>query len=1227
MLKRLELAGFKSFADKTAFEFGHGITVVVGPNGSGKSNVVDGIRWVMGEQSAKSLRGREMADVIFNGSGTRRSVGFAEVTLTFDNARRQLRCDADEVLITRRVYRTGEGEYLINKTPARLRDIRDLLIGSGAGTEAYSIIEQGRVDALLQSSAKDRRAIFEEAAGISRFKAKKIETLRKLEHVDQNLLRLVDIVEEVEKQLRSVKLQAGKARRYQELSERLRDLRVRTGLADFDELARRLSTLDGAVTRLQHEVTAQSARATSLEAKELQLNSLIEELDTAIRSREAMLTDTRQEIARFESQISFERVHGRELGGQLERLRGQWSEVSARVLELDRQVARFRTETDRVAGRHVEMQQQVADDQTRLDDLEQEIESLSEQNETERAELLEGLRAQTTIRNAIAACDSQVRTLAAQRQRLESRAQVLSTQANRLREQLELLATQEGTQQAQIDTLRIHLADLRSRREAMLAAQDRRAAQEGDLRAQLASRNSRIDVLGELERRHEGLGAGVQQALALPGAADRVIGLVAELFQVDVSNAALVERALGARAQDLIVHRQADAIAWAEQHRAALRGTVRFLALDVLPAFEAAVDDSPNRRAGMPVLPDGAVPADTLVRVPQALQPVATHLLGRTYVVDDLATAARLARDTAARDRPESACRFLTRQGDLVEADGSVTTGAAHAGAGLISRKSELRELREQVAELARQRTELEQDTAAAEHLLAALDTERAAAEQQSAADTDAITQLRQEISTRRQQLAGLDDELAVSHNEIRLIDRDLGESQQQKALAESQLAEHAAAQQFREQGIADRESLIDERMADRNQRRDELTAAKVELAKTAERLANLRQRLDLLDGQLAQGKNTVRDTLDQICQARLAEQDSQRKTLRASSQIALLYTRKESLARQIVQLVQQREAYRGERHTVGNDAHDAREKLQGMQADWHNSQLQANDVRHQQATLADRLAEDYGADLRALHAGYQPDPTLDRAAVDQEVHELRRKIAGLGNVNLDALRELEELEGRAKMLAEQRDDLIHAKAALEVIIHKIDGDSRRLFSETLDTVRAHFGELFRKLFGGGKADIVLEDPDNVLESGIEIMARPPGKEPRSISLLSGGEKTMTTVALLLAVFRSKPSPFCILDEVDAALDEANVERFTGALRDFLDQSQFIMITHCKKTMLCADALYGVTMQESGVSKRISVRLEDVNDKGEISRAALERSERDEPAPEATEPEGDQAAA
>ncbi len=1199
MLKRLELLGFKSFADKTIFEFGAGITCIVGPNGSGKSNVVDAIKWVLGEQSAKSLRGKEMADVIFNGSATRRSLGVAEVTLVLDNAQRVLPVDAAEVQLTRRVYRSGEGEYLINKNPARLRDFRDMFMGTGAGTEAYSVIEQGKVDVLLQASTKERRLLFEEAAGISRFKARKVEALRKLEHVDQNLLRLHDIVEEVEKQLRSVKLQAAKARRYKEHTERLRDLRVKIGLADFHVFAGQLRELDERTTVLGQEVATQSKGCDSIDAKLIQVQSLLEELDNQVRSLEASLTDTRQEIGRLDSQAAYERAHARDLTGQIERLRGQWAEFFNRVAELERHIATISTEVARVEAACAASRAVVDAEAAELDQLRTEVASQQEAVAEAQTRYMDLVQTASGLRNELAAIDSQERTLRAQRQRLEGRCQTIEVPVRELTAEVAELAARETAADEIRAALRANLAELAGRDEQLRESHERITDALSELRERRSGAAARVDLLEDLESRQEGLSTGVQTALALPQLAENKLGLVADLIQVELDHAAAVEQALGDRAQSIVVRRQSDVIELLAQQTERFQGTVGFLPLDRIATVAAAPANEPpqlRQHAGF------VARADELVRVPAGLDILAAHLLGQTVVVRDFPTALELAGQAGQ-------FRFVTLAGDMVEPNGTISTGDSHATAGLVSRKSQLRALRDDIAAL--DGTIAGQDKSLDE-LAASIDQaerEQTALVDRLAMTGDELAQLRNRMTGRRQQLASLEEELQLNRSEMNDIDRDLTEVAAQRAVLRTRLAQTDGDAANSDNFVREQESVIGDKLADVEARQADLTASQIELAKTEGHLGGLRQRLGALTADLDERQRVQRETREQIDAAVEREQTCQRKILAASSQTSQRFLQKEKLSREIAALAGRRDNFRQQRQSLSADSQSSRERLQQLQAELHQRELETNDLRHQRTSLAERLLDDYEIDLATLYEGYQPDPSLERERAQQEITELRRKIAGLGNVNLEALAELQELETRSTTLHAQLDDLSQSKATLDEIIHKINQDSQKLFVETLDAIRSHFGELFRKLFGGGRADIVLENEADVLESGIEIVARPPGKELRSLSLLSGGEKTLTTVALLMSVFRAKPSPFCILDEVDAALDEANIERYTTLLREFSGQAQFIMITHSKKSMICADVLYGITMQESGISKRVSVCFEDVNEQGEINEAAIAREQ------------------
>jgi chromosome segregation protein len=592
------------------------------------------------------------------------------------------------------------------------------------------------------------------------------------------------------------------------------------------------------------------------------------------------------------------------------------------------------------------------------------------------------------------------------------------------------------------------------------------------------------------------------------------------------------------------------------------------------------------------------------------------QLLGQTLIVRDLDTARQL----AAR---AGGYRYVTLQGELLEPDGTLTVGTHHAETGILSRKSELRELREQAIVLDERIAVTEHGLLDLRERAAALDTRLGSIQEEIDVLAEQAADLRSRLVQRRQRREGLHEEVAISRSEISGVEHDIQELEESWRRARAQ-AEAADAQvqalQARLQG-ADQE--IRQREHQRQQRQQDVTTAKVALAKIEERLTALRAKHRQTQTDLEQRRQEQAQGDQRLTAARSRLEESARTMLQASSMLAEWYLRKESAEHRAAELVGQREAQRQERHTLTERAQAARSEWRTHQEQAHARELVVNDMRHHREGIAERLREDYQIELAELYQQAladgrfaavpeetatapeiddlpeqddRPPPQgrqLDAAVINEEIAELRRKLNRLGSVNLDSLQELAELEARADTLQTQFDDLAAAKRSLEEIIAEINRDSRRLFSETFAAIRGHFQELFRKLFGGGMADIVLEEESDILESGIEIIARPPGKELRSISLMSGGEKTMTAVALLLAIFRSKPSPFCILDEVDAALDEANIGRFTAVLRDFLDQSQFIIITHSKKTMAVADVLYGVTMQESGVSKRVAVRFED----------------------------------
>jgi chromosome segregation protein len=1202
MLKALELIGFKSFADKTRFEFPPGITVVVGPNGSGKSNVVDAIKWVLGEQSAKSLRGREMADVIFNGSTGRRAVNTAEITLTLDNADRALAIDTREVHVTRRVYRSGEGEYLINRQPCRLRDIRDLFAGTGVATEAYSVIEQGKVDIMLQSSPRDRRLIFEEAAGISRFKAKKIEAQRRMERVDQNLLRLSDIVEEVESRLRSVRMQAAKARRYREYSQRLQDLRTQVALVDWRRLTEQLTLIQAELDQLREEAASSQATAERLEADALAIEVELVAREQTLRQSEGQFAANREAIAATESFVEHERVRGTDLEQEAVRHRRQLATVTTRASDLDEQHEATRAEAIAAQRQYEECFKRAGDDERALSDLGAQLDKLRGQTGELQLSYLTQLRAATALGGEISALEMRVSTAETLGDRCRRRIAELTTMVAEATSQATALVERESVVVAAQESARRQLEqcemELALRREATAAAQRELIQLEG----RLVSVRERAALLEELEARQEGISAGVRQVLAasrtaIDGPLRNVRGLLAELISVNVELAGLIDAALEDAAGYLVVEATDDFFDLLVEQTYRFEGRVGFL-----PLVRSA--DPPN---GADLTPKPGVlgRADRFVQTESQYEPLVRSLLGQTWIVESLSHALALV------DQGGPQARLVTRAGEVVGADGTLLVGPRQSSIGLVSRRSELRSLRRELEALQSRREDLERR-------LAAFEAEVTALEQQ---------QIRQQAAHREAMAEAARHELALQTARDRMaeVERQLSGVQVEQAAAQTEHEAAATALAAARQRLASLESSVasiqsqlewDRRQMDElDARRAALqqagTAAQIDLAKCEQRLDDLRAQVREFESHRQERDRLLVEHHQRLEDNARRQDESQRNILQAESRLADLYVQKEELARQIVSLGEEREGLVARRSECAASTQRLRTSAAKLQRRVHEQELLQSDLVHQRTTLADRLREDYAIELGELEQAPSPEELNQREAVEQEIADLRRKINLMGGVNLDALAELDELEARHAHLSAQHQDLSEAKAALESIIERINADSRRLFAETLETVRGHFQQLFRKLFGGGQADIVVEEGADILDGGIEILARPPGKEPRSISLLSGGEKTLTCVALLLAIFRSKPSPFCVLDEVDAALDEANIERFVAVLKEFLAITQFIVVTHSKKTMTAADTLYGITMQESGISKRVSVRFEDVSETGEISRAAIERGAND----------------
>lgn len=1187
MLKALELIGFKSFADKTRLDFHAGVTCVVGPNGSGKSNVVDAIKWVTGSQSAKAMRGKEMTDVIFNGASERKAMNSAEVTLEFDNTAGLFELEAPTVRFTRRVYRSGEGEYLINGSPTRLRDIRALLAGTGIGAESYSVIEQGRVDALLRASPKDRRAIFEEAAGVSRFRLKKHEAAKRLARVEQNLLRLSDIVDEVEGRLRRVKKQAGKAQRYRESAQRLQQLRTQLALVDWQALDQKAERIERRTSALAAEQQQGQTTLSHAEEELDRLESAEQQAASQLATVDKQAADLREQIGAARAKIETDYLRIAELHAELQQRRSRLKGALAsgpqgadEGVGLKEQLAAAEADRSRTAQRLETAERAVSTLDQQLAELTEQSEELERASQAEQDEYNE-------IKRREEQSASVLNTHTAEQQTSRKRRSVVEAELERLQRDVETSRARQAAAAAELDAVSQQLGELQSQ-----TAQQRKELD--DCRKRLADGESTVARLRTLIEAAEVLDSDLREVRSrLPDESSRawrVEGVLADLLHVDFDSAPMVEAALGPRARHLVLDSGQMLLADLAAGSASPAARVSLQRLD-FQATASVVD-----RIDLSGEPGVMGRADQFVECEPRYEPLVRRLLGRVWFVDTLETAERLANGVG------KGLSFITYQGESLTADGVLTVGQRKSSQSLFQRRAQLDEHKTELATATRAIDSLREQAARLEQAINSQESacQRGLERRNEATDAHAETRHRTrrleekcaELNAERESLQAADthadEKLAALREETQSL------RQQIERLEESR----QATTQKREQLAADRQAVAS--------RLQPLQAALIEQQVAA---AKAEQRVEVLTSQWRQARNsnTEQSRLREEaaaditeCLGRIAATELRLLGLRA--ELDGLHLDHERVHRERRSLQTSAETARGRRNQIAVAVKKRRVEVDQLGAERQRLAIQLAEVRHEQTAVGDRMRDDYSIDLSKISAAHDAEAVGDREAVEREIAELREDVHSVGAVNLESIEELDDLESRFNELSSQYKDLSDAKNALERLLQRLNIETRKLFLTTIESVRGEFRELFRQLFGGGEADLALVDgdDDDPLDAGVEIRAQPPGKELSNITLLSGGEKTLTCVALLLALFRTKPSPFCVLDEVDAALDEANIDRFTNVLSEFLSSTQFIVITHSKKTMTDADTIYGITMQESGVSKQVAVRFEEVDEQGFI---------------------------
>ena len=1175
-LTHLDVFGFKSFHDKTEIPFGPGITGIVGPNGCGKSNIVEAIRWVLGEQRAGAVRGHRMEDVIFAGTRSRKPLGMCEVSLTIDNTEQGLAIDFSEVTVTRRLFRSGDSDYLLNKVPCRLLDIQNLLMDTGLGPGAYSVMEQGMVDEIIDDRTENRRRLFEEAAGITKYKARRRSTWNKLESTQADLLRLEDLVGEIKRNVDLLARQVGRARRYQELKAELDDLDVRFGRHRFFTLRDRIRPLQQEFEELSRTVEAGLARFTALEADLETRRLAVTESEGALQQAGLHLSRCQEEIHALDTRLvsSRERRQAQEqtmrrASEQRQESRRQLGETEARIEEARANLKRSEARAAGFAGRLRSQEDAAAA-------AEAEYESIRSSLESENRRLRELLRESSERSESMA-------RLRTERQGLEQMAAHLRAEVEeddgllrRARRSLEDAESRLEARRGRASAIAEALDSSRQRRAAADSAVSAGAGRAAALRREIEAGQARVEGLERLRSGYEGCAGGVRELLAGSARSGLFEGVLGDLIEVDPGLERAVEAVLGDAVESLVAPGDEGLLEALEylRRRSGRAGI-----------YPLSWQDGPREpQVDLKEVPGVSGPLVERVRFRGHLAPLLRRLLHNAFLVDDLPAAVALARGH--RGLP---VRLVTAAGEGVGADGRLTGGAEAAGEGLLRRRREIGDLR---FALARRRARLAAAEAIAgadarrrEILDARLGILTRRLESEGRAEAEERLRLRASRDERDRLTARLEQRqgrLAEIAGNLRRLDG--GGPREEEGLA--RIEEEAAALEGR---IQTREGRLEAAGQARQEQQEAVNALRLQSVRIEAEAKALGEECGRLEGVLESHEGAIGRLQDEVAGAdrdrgRLAEEEE-----RTTAQLAAGHEERERLEGERQDRHRQwQESTAGTRRLEDEIGRLQRETGAGRERR-HQLELRLAEMVAESRQVRDRLTEEHEVDVAGL--GPLDEAGFDAEAAGERLEQIRASISRLGAVNVGVLEEFEEQKERYDFLCGHRDDLQAAAADLRKTLQHIDRVARRLFRETFAEIREKFRETFARFFPGGEADLQLEADVDPLESKIEITARPRGKRLQSIGLLSGGERALTAIALLFAIYQVKPSPWCILDEVDAPLDDANTERFLRVLREFARTTQFVVVTHNKLSMASADSLHGVTMPEEGVSQLVSVQV------------------------------------
>ena len=1176
-LKSIEVQGFKSFANKILFEFHNGITGIVGPNGSGKSNVADAVRWVLGEQRAKQLRGGNMQDVIFSGTENRKPLSYASVAITLDNSDHQLAIDFEEVTVARKIYRSGESEYLINGSPCRLKDVNELFYDTGIGKEGYSIIGQGQIDKILSGKPEERRELFDEAAGIVKFKKRKNMSVKKLEEERQNLVRVNDILAELEKQIGPLEKQSEVAREYLKKKESLKTYDINLFLLETERLKKEIAAVDHNLENTTRELADATTRYENTKTEYEAIELKTDEIDAAMEKAKSQLNETtllkqqlEGQIEVLKEQINTARMNDEHIEQRSKTIYNEMSEREKNLSAMGKDKFQIQEKLSEQEEQEKAAQQQLLKIQTKSAELTEAI----DENQNQIMEILNN-RTATKVKKQ--RYDSMLEQIQVRRSEMHQKLIAVESEAS---EQDELIAKFEAELQEIAQTISGYVTENRTYEEKIAALQQTIAKKNEQLRIGQTAfhrEQSRLESLKNITERYDGYGNSIRKVMEKKEQEKGLLGVVADLIKVDKAYEIAVETALGGSIQNIVTDNEETAkrmITFLKQNKF---GRATFLPL-------TSINGTAGIRQNEALQEEGVIGlANTLVKVEEIYRGLANHLLGRTVVVKHIDHGVALAK------KYKQTLRIVTLEGELINPGGAMTGGAFRNSSNLLSRRREIEEFEKTVEKL---KSEMDQEVehekearadyyskieAIKQQLQKAYviqNTAKMNAEQVKAkkADAKAVSskiheegaELEQQIREIRENHESIQVELETSEKleqelteQIASYQKELDQEREResKQLLESEKVHLAyAAMEQKYQFLLENEQRIQEEITKFNV---ELSALRANKGDTSEEIQKKETQIEDIRLTIANSKELFEEI-----QKEIASYSSQKEELTKKHKAFL--AEREALSKHMSDL--DKESFRL------NSQKEAFEQASEKQINymWEEYELTYN--------MALKIKDENLTDL---------------TFIKKQIQALKNEIRLLGNVNVNAIEDFKEVSERYAFLKNQHDDLIEAEATLKQIIEELDAAMRKQFRERFAEICVEFDKVFKQLFGGGKGTLELQEEEDILEAGIRIIAQPPGKKLQNMMQLSGGEKALTAISLLFAIQNLKPSPFCLLDEIEAALDDSNVDRYARYLHKLTKNTQFIVITHRRGTMTAADRLYGITMQEKGVSTLVSVDLLD----------------------------------